>query len=109
MENFITRLEHEEFAKRMEEEHNRQNHRIGNLEKNYEQLTELTICVKEQTMTLDNMAREVKSQGEKLEKITGEPARVAQRIRDKAIDTVVGVIVGAAIVALFFIISPYIK
>lgn len=109
MENFITRMEHEEFAKRMQEEHNRQNHRINILEKNYEQLTELTICVKEQTMTLDNMAKEVKCQGEKLEKITGEPARIAQRIRDKAIDTIVGVIVGAVVVALFFIISPYIK
>ena len=109
MENFIPRQEHEEFAKRMEEEHRRQNHRITNLEKNYEQLTELTMCVKEQTMTLDNMAKEVKSQGEKIEKITTEPIRQAQRIRDKAIDTIVGVIIGALVVAIFSIIFPYIK
>ena len=109
MDQYLTIVEHKEYAKRMEDEHHRQNKRIEILEENYKQLTELTMSVREQTMIINTMSQEIKRQGEQISKIVNEPANRWQRIKDKAIDTVVGVIVGALIVAVFVLITPYIQ
>lgn len=109
MDQYLTIVEHKEYAKRMEDEHYRQNKRIEILEENYKQLTELTMSVREQTMIINTMSQEIKRQGEQISKIVNEPANRWQRIKDKAIDTVVGVIVGALIVAVFVLITPYIQ
>ena len=108
-QNFWTRYEQEQYSQRMEDEHHRQNKRIEILEENYKQLTELTISVREQTMTINTMSQEIKRQGEQISKIVSEPANRWQRIKDKAIDTVVGIIIGALVVAVFVLISPHIK
>ena len=47
MDSPITRAEHEEFRKRMEEEHKRQNSRIETLEERTTEITDLVISVKE--------------------------------------------------------------
>lgn len=91
---YWTRHEQDLYAQRMEDEHKRVNKRVEVLEKNYEQLTELTMCVREQTMTINNMAQEVQRQGEQLGQITSEPARQWGRAKDKAIDAVVGMVIG---------------
>ena len=45
MDNPITRAEHDEFARRMEDEHSRQNHRINDLEKSIKEIGRLTSSV----------------------------------------------------------------
>lgn len=106
---YWTYKEQEQYAQRMEDEHSRQNRRIEILEENYKQLTELTICVKEQTMTIDTMSKEIKRQGEQIGKIISEPSDQWQRIKDKSIDTIVGIVVGALVVGFFFLMVPHIK
>lgn len=101
---YWTRNEQEQYSHRMEDEHHRLNRRVEILEKNYEQLTELTMCVREQTMTLDNMAKEVKRQGDQISKIVNEPIRQWGRVKDKAVDVVVGIIFGALASAILTII-----
>lgn len=108
MEEYWTRHEQEQYSQRMEDEHNRQNRRISILEENQKQLTELTICVRNQTQTLDVMSKKVDKQGEKLEKIINEPVTQMQRIKEKAIDTAVGIVVGALVVGIVLLISQYI-
>ena len=46
MEDFVTRVEHQEFAKRIDEENNRQNHRLSVLETGQTQISELVSSVK---------------------------------------------------------------
>lgn len=46
MENGISREEHEEFMRRMEDEHKRINHRVGELEETVRQIGALTASVK---------------------------------------------------------------
>lgn len=41
----ISRAEHDEFAKRMEAEHSRQNHRLTTLEEKVNEIGELTVSV----------------------------------------------------------------
>lgn len=109
MDQYWTRNEQEQYTQRMEDEHHRQNKRIENLEKNYEQLTELTISVRDMTKTIGTMSEDIKAQGEQISKIISEPADRWQRVKEKALDTVVGIIVGALVVALFSLVVPYIK
>ena len=106
---YWTRNEQEQYAQRMEDEHHRQNKRIEILEENYKQLTELTMSVREQTMVIDTMSKELKRQGEQINKIVSEPANRWRKIKDKAIDTAVGIIIGALVAGLFILTSQYIK
>lgn len=72
--NFISRAEHEEFKTRIEAEENRQNHRIDRLEDNYEKLTDLTLSVKELSVSLKGMQDQLSKQSQQLEAIEKEPA-----------------------------------
>lgn len=107
-EQFWTRHEQEQYNQRMEDEHHRMNRRIGIMEENYKQLNDLTSSVKMQTMTLDNISKKVDKQGEQIDKIVNEPANQARRVKEKAIDTAVGIVVGALVVGIIFLIAQYI-
>ena len=71
---YIGRMEHDEFAKRMETEHKQQNKRIKDLEDGYKQFTEIAFSVKELATSVKSMAEEQKKQGERLEKLEDVPA-----------------------------------
>ena len=55
MEETISRKEHEEFAKRIDEENHRQNRRIDALEETVRQISDLTATVKELAVNMKNM------------------------------------------------------
>lgn len=65
--NFMTLELHEEFAKRMEEEHKRQNHRITDLEELSKQNNQLLISVNKLASSMENMQKELTKQGGRLE------------------------------------------
>lgn len=64
---YITRREYEEHNKRMDDEHKRQNHRIGELEKVTEQNNKLLISVEKLAVNMETMQKEQQKQGERLE------------------------------------------
>ena len=63
----ITRAEHEEFRKRMEEEDKRQNKRLDNLEEN----AKLLSSIEKLAANMEHMAKEQEKQGKRLETIEG--------------------------------------
>lgn len=68
MENeLISRAEHEEFRKRIEEEDNRQNRRIEILENSVRQLQELVASVQTLANNMENMVKEQGQQSARLE------------------------------------------
>ena len=71
---FVTWEVHNEFAKRIEDENDRQNHRIGNLEDTVKQIQDLTISVKSMSGSIDRMVKQLEKQGERLDAIEKEPA-----------------------------------
>lgn len=75
MEEYVTKAVHDEYAKRIEEENNRQNHRISNLESAMNQLSELVASVKVLAVNVENIAEQIRSQGERLKEIEGKPAK----------------------------------
>ena len=67
----IMRAEHEEFVRRMEEEHKRQNKRLDLLEKQTEQITDIAMSTKELAISVKQMAEEQGRDGEMWRKVVG--------------------------------------
>lgn len=94
MDSPITRAEHEEFRRRIEEEHNRQNTRIELLEERTEQFTDIAISVKELALSVKQMAETQKSQGEKLEKLEERDGEMWRKVVGYIITAIVGIVIG---------------
>ena len=71
---YVTWDVHKEFAQRIEDENNRQNHRLRTLEDGQKQIHELVGTVKVLAVNMENMAKEQAKQGEQLSAIEREPA-----------------------------------
>lgn len=74
MGEYIERGEHDEFVKRMEDEHIRLNKRLIKVEDEVGQITKLTLSVEKLAIGVGNMVEEQKKQGERLEKLEDVPA-----------------------------------
>ena len=98
MEDYITRAEHEEFGRRMEDEHHRQNRRIELLEENIGQLADLTLSVGKLANSMEGMLAEQKEQGKRLKTLEEVPANNWNTVK-VAILTAVGTAIGTGIVA----------
>lgn len=90
----VMRAEHDEFAKRMEEEHGRQNRRLDFLEKQAEQITEIAISTKELAVSVKQMAEEQRKQGQKLEKLEGRDGEMWRKVVGYVATALLGILIG---------------
>ena len=60
--------------KSVEDENKRQNERILTLEKNMEQFNQLAISISKMTASIDNIAKQIEGQGERLAHLEKKPA-----------------------------------
>lgn len=90
----ITRAEHEEFAKRIDAENNRQNKRIKLLEDQTKQVTDIAMSVRELAQSVKKMAETQKEQGEKLEKLEGMDGEKWRSVVGYVITAVIGILIG---------------
>ena len=74
MDDNITRIEFSAEIKRVDEENDRQNHRLQKLEDVITNINDLTVAVKELAVTMSGMQKELEKQGKRLETIEAEPA-----------------------------------
>lgn len=86
----ITRAEHEEFRKRMEEEDKRQNHRLDNLEEN----AKLLSSIEKLAANMEHMAKEQEKQGKRLETLEKRDGEMWRKVVGYIITAVIGVVVG---------------
>ena len=101
MDTPITRAEHEAFSKLMEsenkrlsDENDRQNNRLEILETNSKQLTTLVTSVEKLALSVENMAKEQASQGERLETLESRDGEMWRKVTGYIISTVIGIVVG---------------
>lgn len=94
MDSPITRAEHEEFRRRIEEEDDRQNSRIKHLEEQTKTIIDLAASVKELAISVKHMAETQKEQGEKLEKLEGRDGEMWRKIVGYVITAIVGMVIG---------------
>lgn len=98
--DYVTKVEHEEFTKRMEDEHNRQNARISELEENFRQIHALTLSIEKMAMNVENMAKELKRQGDHIEKLEEAPSRKWNKLQEGILGAVAAAIGGAIVLAV---------
>lgn len=94
MDSALTRAEHNEFAKRMEDEHTRQNKRIGELEKSIEQNNKLLVSVERLALSMENMQKEQADQGERLEKLESRDGEMWRKLIGYIVTAVAGAVIG---------------
>lgn len=94
MDTTITRAEHEEFAKRIEEENHRQNRRIEILEKNVQELAALTSSVEKLAYSIEGMVKEQESQGNRLEKLESKDGEKWRSVSSYVITVIIGLVLG---------------
>jgi hypothetical protein len=104
VENTISREEHEEFARRIDAENERQNHRISLLEESARQINQLTIAVEKMAINMENMLKVMDAQSERITDIEKEPIETHKKVWQAVITTSVGTIVGAIVGAIIAII-----
>lgn len=93
MDSPITRAEHNEFVKRIDEEHNRTNQRLKNLEEQTKQMTDIALSVKELAISVKQMAETQKVQGEKLEELEGRDGEMWRKISSYILTAIIGAVV----------------
>ena len=94
MEDFITRLEHEEYVKRMEQEHKGMNARIKDLETEVKEIIDLTISINNLALSVDSMAKEQKKQREQLESLKARDGERWRTVTTYIITAVIGILIG---------------
>lgn len=95
MENgWISREEHQEFCKRMEEENHRQNRRIEMLEGTVQQIGKLTASVEKMATSLQSMVREQEQQGKRLTALESRDGEMWRKVVTYAVTALAGAVIG---------------
>ena len=94
MDTPLTRAEHEEFRRRLEEENRRQDRRIELLEENVQKLGSLTTSVEKLAISIESMVKEQERQGERLETLEGRDGELWRRAAGYTATTVAGILIG---------------
>ena len=94
MDTPITRAEHEEFVRRMEDEDHRQNRRIEILEESVQQFTSLTASVEKLALNMENMLKEQEAQGNRLEALEDRDGEKWRTMISYVGTTVIGILIG---------------
>ncbi len=94
MDTPITRAEHEEFRRRLEEETKRQDKRISLLEDNVREMGALTTSVEKLAVSMESMVKEQEKQGKRLETLEGRDGEMWRKVVGYIVTAVVGILLG---------------
>ena len=94
MDTPITRAEHEEFRRRIEEENKRQDKRIETLEENAKRIEGLNSSIEKLALNMENMLKEQLKQGKRLEVLESRDGEMWRKVVSYAITAIVGIVIG---------------
>ncbi len=102
--NYISRHEHDEFVKRMDDEHKRMNIRLCEIENATKDMRELIKNVSIMATNMEHMVDEQRNQSVRLERLEKLPLNSWNTIKN-AVYNAIGATIGGAIIAtiLFFL------
>lgn len=91
-QEFLPLAVHDEYAKRMEDEHRRQNTRISKLEETVKDISSLTASVASLARSVEQMAKAQEKQGERLETLENRDGEMWRKVVGYVITFVVGAV-----------------
>lgn len=92
--SYLPRKEHEEFAKRQDDENKRQNRRIEELEENVRQIGALNTSVEKLASSMESMLKEQEKQGKRLEVIEGRDGEMWRKVVGHIITAIISIVAG---------------
>ena len=94
MDTPITRAEHEEFSRRIEDWERRQDKRLELLEENVREIGALTTSVEKLAQSVESMVKEQEKQGRRLGELEGRDGEMWRKVVGYIITAAVGILVG---------------
>lgn len=94
MDTPITRAEHEEFRRRLEEENQRQDKRISLLEDNQRRLEAVNTSVEKLAVNMEAMLKEQVKQGKRLETLENRDGEMWRKVVGYIVTAVIGIVLG---------------
>lgn len=94
MDTPITREEHEEFRRRIEEENKRQDKRIALLEEQTREIGEQNASIERLAVNMEHMLTEQVAQGKRLEVLEKRDGEMWRKVTGYIITTIVGLALG---------------
>ncbi len=94
MDTPISRAEHEEFCRRIDEENKRQDKRIELLEEATKRLDGLNSSIEKLALNMENMLKEQVKQGNRLEVLESRDGEMWRKVISYAITAIVGIVIG---------------
>lgn len=99
--DYISREEHNEFRrsmdaenKRLEDENNRQNRRLENLEETVKQVASISTSVEKLALNMENMLKEQVSQGKRLETLESRDGDMWRKVVSYATTAIIAGVLG---------------
>lgn len=106
-DEYLTRHEHNEFAKRMEEanqrivdENKRQNERLKNIDGRLDKIQELIVSIQQIATNVKSLTEEMQRQGGRLEALEAKPGKRWEAVVDKVLMLIIGGVVGYVLLKL---------
>jgi hypothetical protein len=90
----ITRREHDEFVKRMEDEHHRMSKRISEASDEIKEISKIANAVNKLAVNMEMMLKEQQEQGERLEKLEARDGEMWRKAVGYVVTAVIGVVIG---------------
>ena len=90
----ITRREHDEFVKRMEDEHHRLSKRITETSEEIKEISKIANAVNTLAVNMEMMLKEQQEQGERLEKLEARDGEMWRKAIGYVITAVVSGVIG---------------
>lgn len=94
MDESITRAEHEEFARRLEERDKRQDRRIEILEENTKQIGALTVSIEKLAQSVEAMVKEQEHQGKRLQTLENRDGEMWRKVVGYIVTAIIGIVIG---------------
>ena len=93
MDTPITRAEHEEFSRRIEDWERRQDKRLELLEENVREIGALTTSVEKLAQSVESMVKEQEKQGRRLDELEGRDGEMWRKVVGYIITAAVGILI----------------
>ena len=90
----ITRREHDEFVRRMEDEHHRLSKRITETSEEIKEISKIANAVNTLAVNMEMMLKEQQEQGERLEKLEARDGEMWRKAVGYVITAIIGGVVG---------------
>lgn len=93
-EQYLLKSVHDEFARRVDEENDRQNARLASLERSLQEISKITVQVERLATNIETLTASIKEQNGRLTDLEQKPAKRWDAIIGAVITGVVGILIG---------------